>query len=85
MARKQKATRAVSTRTRRVSTRAVQFTNDDIEALKLLVGYVLAFDVVRPPYAGEVQSVLTKLGLVQKDSPERHAVSASMRAPVKMQ
>lgn len=79
MAKKKTPTRAASTPA------AVQFTTDDIEALKVLVGYVLALDVVRPPYTGDVQTVLMKLGLLHKDSPEMHATAASLRAPVRMQ
>ncbi|MEO8127295.1 MAG: hypothetical protein ABJF23_29080 [Bryobacteraceae bacterium] len=62
----------------------ITFSRAELDALKSLLGYVLASDAVRPPYSAVVQSVLTKLGLVKVATPEMERSAASSGAPVRM-
>jgi len=62
-----------------------QFNEDEITALKELVGYVLQYDAIRPPYSGGIESVLIKLQLLNSESPEMKNPAAFQRPPVKMQ
>ncbi len=63
----------------------LSFTAAEVEALRILLGFVRDYDVVRAPYPGEIQSVLAKLSMIDKDSPEMSSQAASLRAPVRMQ